>query len=86
MTKDWRELLTLLGEDNVKRIKNEVTDALIENLKDSIDAYYLCSPELFNELMCELIEEVFSKERSKFKKALKAHMEKIIKEMNEVEE
>ena len=78
--------IALLGADNVERIKNEVTDALIENLKDSIDAYYLCSPELFNELMCELIEEVFSKERPKFKKALKAQMEKIIKEMNEEQE
>lgn len=58
-------LMDLLGEDNVKRIKDEVTNFIIDAMRDDINDYskecYILNPEDIIDFVNECKEEAFKR-------------------------
>lgn len=58
-------LIELLGEENVNRIKEKVTDFIIEAMSDDIDDYsresYILNPEEIIDFVNECKEEAFKR-------------------------
>ena len=73
----------LLGEENEKRLKDAVTDLLIEQVKDdlhSISHYLIDWEELFEEIRGEIKEEFREKVRGKYLKVAEDKLSEIFRE------
>ena len=83
--KNLKELTTiakLLGEENEKRLKDAITDALIQTAEDDIRErykydYIIAFDSIYEEVNRELQEEMKTKMAEKYRE----HMEKELKKM-----
>lgn len=77
------ELISLLGEENVKKLKDRITNILIERVKDDLDTYenYLIYPPDIQAMMDEAVEDTYTKVRKMYKNAVldinKTYIEKM---------
>ena len=78
-----KNVLEFLGEENVEKIRTAMTDALIDNLTESIDKNWIVLPSDFSELWNKIADEVGRKYRKKIKGAMEETVEKMIEMMNE---
>lgn len=83
MKSDLHAIIDLLGETNVAKIKEAITDSLIENLEESIKKEWLVLPSEFAELWDELFTETYEKIKEKYMEQIEEvmckQMEKAIK-------
>lgn len=70
----------LLGEENEKRLKDTITDLLIQQVEEDLDSMcvYLID---FESMMCEIRKDV---ERAAKEKLINGYMEKFHKKMDEL--
>lgn len=84
MRMDSDALISLLGEKNVEIIKNTITDAIINNIEESIEKEYLVLPSeidsMMNDIFEEMKEELMQEYREAIKKKMKAGFEAFLKE------
>ncbi len=66
------ELISLLGEENVKKLKDSITNILIKRVKDDLDTYgnYLIYPPDIQAMMDEAVEDTYNKVRKMYKNAV----------------
>lgn len=66
------ELISLLGEENVKKLKDRITDMLIERVRDDLDTYgeYLIYPPDIQATMDEAVEDTYTKVLKMYKNAV----------------
>lgn len=66
------ELISLLGEENVKKLKDSITNILIKRVKDDLDTYsnYLIYPPDIQVTMDEAVEDTYNKVRKMYKNAV----------------
>lgn len=73
----------LLGEENEKRLKDAVTDLLIEQVKDDLlnmSNYLIDWEELFGEIRAEIKDEFGSKVRAKYLKVAEEKLSEVFGE------
>lgn len=68
---DLNALTQLLGEKNVKKIKDQVTYELIENIKESIRSEWILPPHSIEEMIDELYDEVKDEILKEYRQELK---------------
>ena len=78
-----KTVLDFLGEENVDKIRQAMTDALIDNLNESIEQEWIVLPETFSVMWDGLAEEVFNKYKPKIKKAMGENIESMLKRLKE---
>lgn len=71
MDENFKELISILGSDNVERIKETLTDELIDNLTESIRSEWVFVPDQWEDMFDEMGREVFEEVKRKYRKALK---------------
>ncbi len=80
--KELNIIASLLGEENEKRLKNAITDALIRTVENDIEDrykydYIIAFDSIYEEVNRELQEELRTKMAEKYRE----HMEKELKKM-----
>ena len=80
--KELNTIAELLGEENEKRLKNAITDALIRTVENDIEDrykydYIIAFDSIYEEVNKELQEELRVKMAEKYRE----HMEKELKKM-----
>lgn len=78
-------LFEFLGADNVERLKAEIVDAIVEQVKSDLhDNYdFLINPyELVEDIIDEAKQEVTAKLKKKFKDAMLEYATKCVDEWN----
>lgn len=76
-------LISLLGEENVKKLKDSITNILIQRVKYDLDTYgeYLIYPPDIQATMDEAVEDTYTKVRKMYKNAVldinKGYIEKM---------
>ena len=92
MKAETTALLHLLGEDNVEKIKSAFTEALIDNIQDSVEQRWYVSPpdieEMLND-MCDSVAKKLVKEyKSKVEQIYRKRFDELLEEIRgmEVEE
>ena len=63
----------LLGEDNEKRLKDEITDIFIERIRDELsdyEMYMMDYDKMFEEIEDEILAEVKNEFRKKYMEAM----------------
>ena len=81
-----KSVLDFLGEENVDKIRQELTEAIIDNLNESIEQHWVVLPETFAVMWDGLAEEVFNKYKPKIKKAMGENIESMLKRLKECKE
>ena len=80
---EWKEIIGLLGSDNEKKIKDAVTDIIIDSISESINETYLFSiDDVYNSLgnvFEECIKEAKDKCREKINAIMEENIEKFMK-------
>ena len=76
-----KNVMDFLGEENLDKIRETMTDALIDNLTESIDKNWIVLPDTFQEMWNEVAEEVMKKYRKKLKDAMCEQVEQMIARM-----
>lgn len=74
-------VLDFLGTDNETRIKQVLTDLVIDNLSESISKEWFVCPDTLNNAMEECFEKVFKKYKKEITKAMEQRFEKLIKDI-----
>lgn len=74
------ELAKLLGEDNEKRLKDKITDIIIERVQEEMDDYFTYTID-YDSIFNEIEEEVKAMAKEKY---MKMHMEKMNKKFAEM--
>lgn len=73
---------TLLGEDNEKRLKDGITDLLLEKVKYDLDDKYRYDYILaFDDIYKDVKEEIEDEFKEKLAKKYRQHMNKTLKEL-----
>ena len=72
-----KSILDFLGEENVDKIRAVMTDAIIDNLQESIDQNWVVLPSTF----CVFYEDVANEVCKKYKNQLKDEMCNAIEQM-----
>lgn len=78
--KELTKIAKILGEDNEQRLKNEITDLLIQRIEDDLDNYEDWIVDL-NELYKEVNKEV---QKAVKDKMIKHYTENFEEKMNEM--
>lgn len=71
-------LVSILGSKNVKRIQDEITDSIIENIKSAVDEYYVIPPEEFTNMISEFYVKIGKQLLKNHKNEITAEIEKLI--------
>ena len=79
------EVIQLLGEENVEKLKNGIVDILLKRVEEDLDEYsrhnYLIDVDtLFNEINAEIEENLKEKMVEKYTNELTSKIDKMIKE------
>ena len=77
---DAKTVIDFLGEKNADKIRDALTDAIIENLEESVQERWIVLPTTFNEMYEDICEEVMRKYRKKLKDTMCEEVENFIKE------
>lgn len=75
LTEELTPIIEFLGETNTAKIKDAITDGLIDNAMESIDQNWLVTPTEFSNQMEELLEQIGKKICKKYKGELEEAME-----------
>lgn len=75
-----KTVIDFLGEKNADKIRDALTDAIIENLEESVQNNWIVLPTTFNEMYGDICEEVMRKYRKKLKDKMCEEVEKFIQE------
>lgn len=82
-----KTILDFLGEENQQKIKDAMTDALIENLEESIRQEYVICPEEVYELWNNFLEKCMKNTLKKYKediqRVIDERVEEIVNNMKE---
>jgi len=62
--------ISILGSDNVEKIKNELTELIIDDMRESCKLEWFVLPSQFDDMFNSMCEEVTVKLKKKYKKAL----------------
>lgn len=80
--KDLTFVATLLGEDNEKRLRDGITDLLLQKVKEDLDDAYRYDYILaFDDIYKDVKEEIEEEFKEKLAKKYRQHMNKALKEM-----
>lgn len=80
--KDLSAVVTLLGEDNAKRLRDGITDLLLEQVSYDLDDKYRYDYILaFDDIYKDVKEEIEDEFKEKLAKKYRQHMNKALKEM-----
>lgn len=78
-------ILEFLGEENQKKIKDRMTDAIIDNLEESINDEWFVCPSTIHDLMEELFMQIFKKHKKELNQAMEAKFREFINKAQEGE-
>lgn len=67
---DWKALVELLGSDNVDKIKNVITEQIIESLTESITSEWILMPEDIDNMVTCMIRDIMDEIKAKYRDAL----------------
>lgn len=67
-----KTILEFLGEENQQKIRDAMTEGIIENICDSIRDQWFMPPSIFEDVMKECFHEVFEKHKKEFVEAMDA--------------
>ena len=76
-------IISILGDDNIKRIQSELTEMIIDDLRESLKSEWFVLPSQWDDMFDKLGEEVFEEVKKKYKKQLKNIAEEKIKKFIE---
>lgn len=80
--KDLSVVATLLGEDNAKRLRDGITDLLLERVSCDLDDKYRYDYILaFDDIYKDVKEEIEDEFKEKLAKKYRQHMNKTLKEI-----
>lgn len=80
--RDLSFVATLLGEDNEKRLKDGITDLLLQKVKEDLDDAYRYDYILaFADIYQDVKEEIEDEFKEKLAKRYRQHMNKKLKEI-----
>lgn len=75
-------ITTLLGEDNEKRLRDGITDLLLQKVKEDLDDAYRYDYILaFDDIYKDVKEEIEDEFKEKLAKKYRQHMNKKLKEI-----
>lgn len=79
------EVIQLLGEENVERLKNGILDILLKRVEEDLDdysrdKYFIDIESLFDEIYTEVEENLKEKMVEKYTNELTSKIDKAIKE------
>ena len=77
--RDIANIIEFLGEENVEKIKTALTNAIIENLEESLNERWFICPDT----ICEQLEECYDKIYKKHKKEITSAIEQRVLNMIE---
>lgn len=79
-------LISILGDDNVEKIKETITEELIDNIRESIREQWFIVPESFNDLIQNEIEKqskrLIKQYSADIRDALEKRINDIVEEIN----
>ena len=83
--KELNTIAELLGEENEKRLKNAITDALIRTVENDIEDrykydYIIAFDSIYEEVNRELQEELRVKMAEKYREHMEKELKKIFKD------
>jgi hypoxanthine phosphoribosyltransferase len=80
-------IIEFLGEENQDKIRNALTDAIIENLQESLDQKWFICPDTLTEQLEDCYTKLFKKHKKEITNAMEIKIlnmiEKIAKEETE---
>jgi len=62
--------ISILGSDNIEKIKNVLTELIIDDMRESCKSEWFVLPSQFDDMFNSMCEEVMVKLKKKYKKAL----------------
>ena len=87
LTEELIPIIDFIGEINANKLKDAITDGLIDNAMESIDQNWLVTPTEFRDQMDQLLEQIGKKICKKYKGELEEAMEqamlRVIKQLKE---
>ena len=72
--------ISILGSDNIERIREELTDMIIDDLRESVKYEWFVLPSDWNTMFEDVCTEVFESMKRKYKKEMKDLAESKFKE------
>lgn len=78
-----KKIVDLLGEDNVRRLQNEITDILIEGVQDEIETsnnYIIDYEILFDTIREEIEEDIKAKIIARYTKKLDRKLDELFQD------
>ena len=76
--KDVKSIMDFLGEKNVEKIRDAMTEALIDNLEESIREDWIVAPDVIEKMWKEITEETVKKYEDRIKDAMCKEIEKML--------
>lgn len=77
----WQELIKILGSENEQKIKDCITEEIIDNLRESIQYEWVLIPSEIDAMFEEMGKEVLDELKKKYKKELKKVTEEELKRL-----
>lgn len=77
------KIIQLLGADNEKRLRDSITDMLIENMQENINGmsvWLVDFEEMFEEIREEIKDDIMNRVVAKYMEAAKSKVDAIIQE------
>lgn len=68
--KDLINFIELLGENNVKKIQDTVTDMIIDSIEDSLNNEWIILPDEANKAIADLCKSIINDIKKKYKDQL----------------
>ena len=62
--------ISILGSDNIEKIKNFLTELIIDDMRESCKSEWFVLPSQFDDMFNSMCEEVMVKLKKKYKKEL----------------
>lgn len=82
MKDEFKEIIGLLGEKNVEKIKDGITDMILNRIKEEIDDsynYFIDTECMFDEVCDEIREELKDKMKYTYMKKLEEKLDSVLK-------
>ena len=76
-------VIGILGSDNIKHIQEELTEMILDDMRESIKSEWFVMPSQWDDMFDELGKEIFEELKKKYKKQLKTIAEDKIKKFIE---
>lgn len=82
MKNELKEIIGLLGEKNVEKLKDGITDLILNRIEEEINdtySYFIDTEYIFEEVCNEIKEEVKDKMKDMYMKKLKEKLDSVLK-------